>query len=119
MTLADQIHALATRPGVLPEAQHLLPLAAQAAAGTAPSLTSLSPHIAMSATTTNHWNPPHEPPDDETTVLLRIAEPSEPIWPGFHIGGEWRAADGARIAERVLGWMHLEDAARLLDATTK
>lgn len=69
--------------------------------------------------TTNPWNPPHAPPDDETTVLLRIAEPSEPIWPGFRLGREWRAADGARIAEPVTGWMHLEDAARLLDTAAK
>lgn len=120
MTLTEQIRALADRPGVAPEASQLLHLAAQAAAGTAPSLTTLAQHIAMpTPATTNPWYPPHAPPDDQTTVLLRIAEPSEPIWPGFRLGREWRAADGARIAEPVTGWMHLEDAARLLDASTQ
>jgi hypothetical protein len=119
VTLAAQIHALATRPGVFPEAQHLLQLAAQAAAGTAPSLTTIPPHIAMpTPATTNPWNPPHAPPDDETTVLLRLADTAEPIWPGFYLEGVWRDPGGAQISDPVTGWMHFEDAARILDSAT-
>ena len=62
------------------------------------------------------WKPPEELPDDEITVLLRLNDSEWPVSLGFHENGEWRDNLADQIAtDIVLGWMHLEDAARLLD----
>ena len=55
-------------------------------------------------------------PDDEITVLMRLDDPENPVWPGWRDGGTWRNADGSAVEGEVLGWMHLEDAANTLDA---
>ena len=66
--------------------------------------------------TTLRWRSPEELPDDEITVLLRLNDPEWPVSLGFHENGEWRDNLADQIAtDIVLGWMHLEDAARLLD----
>lgn len=43
-------------------------------------------------------------PDSDTTVLLRIEDAeSEPVWPGFLDGDQWKLADGMPV-EKVLRW---------------
>lgn len=54
-------------------------------------------------------------PDSDTTVLVRIEDEESPIWPGFHDGEAWRHADASLMELRVLGWMELEAAAKVLD----
>ena len=54
-------------------------------------------------------------PDSDITVLMRVTDDEFPVWPGFHDGTEWRNADGSSKDEGVIGWMHLEDAAKALD----
>jgi hypothetical protein len=54
-------------------------------------------------------------PDDEMTVLMRVQDTEYPVWPGFRDGGQWCYADGSTVEGPVLGWMHLEDAATILD----
>lgn len=59
-------------------------------------------------------------PDSDSPVLIRCSGTELPVWPGFHNGEEWRSAENASTIEGpVLGWMELEDAARLLDANSK
>ncbi len=111
MTLTEKIRTLAARPGVTPEAHHLLHLAAQASCGTPLSL-----HIAMPTPTATPRHSPHAPPDEETTILLRLDDPEDIIRRGFFSYGEWYAVNGARIRVPILGWLHLDEAARLLDA---
>ncbi len=110
MTLTEKIRTLAARPGVTPEAHHLLDLAAQASCGTPLSL-----HIAMPTPTATPWHPPHAPPDDNTTVLLRIDNDEDPITTGFIENRCYRFEEGGRILSPILGWLHLDEAARLLD----
>lgn len=64
----------------------------------------------------SHWNPHNEPPDDDTLVLMRQASEEYPIWPGYHEAGQWIDVHGGTVDVQVLGWMHLEDAAKHLDA---
>lgn len=77
------------------------------------------PTTTATPTATNPWHPPHEFPDSDITVLLRLGDLDDPIWPGFHDGQDWRAADGARLGSQPTGWMHLDVAARLLDSATQ
>jgi hypothetical protein len=62
-----------------------------------------------------HWNPASEPPDDDVLVLLRLDSDEYPVWPGYHEAGRWVDAQGPYFDHQVLGWMHLEDAAKKLD----
>lgn len=55
-------------------------------------------------------------PDSELTVLMRRQDEEYPVWPGYHDGEVWMDSDGFTVNCPVLGWMHLEDAAGLLDA---
>lgn len=54
-------------------------------------------------------------PDSDMTVLMRLQDEENFIWPGYHDGEEWRSGDGFPLEVAVLGWMELEDAASLLD----
>lgn len=56
-------------------------------------------------------------PDSEMTVLLRVEDEENFVWPGFHDGEVWCWVDGSVVSENVpvLGWMELEDAAAILD----
>ncbi len=42
------------------------------------------------------WRAPAEAmPDDESTVLLKLADADgEPVWPGYCLDGQWYLADG-------------------------
>lgn len=62
-----------------------------------------------------NWNPASEPPDDDVLVLLRLDSEAYPIWTGWHAAGQWREVLGGKTDAKVLGWMHLEDAAKKLD----
>lgn len=53
-------------------------------------------------------------PDSELTVLMKLDCEEYPIWPGFHDGEAWRSVDASLVNARVLGWMELYDAAKLL-----
>jgi len=55
-------------------------------------------------------------PDEETTVLMRLPNSDYPVWPGFREDNEWNTCDGSTLDGPVQGWMHLEDAAKCLDA---
>jgi hypothetical protein len=55
-------------------------------------------------------------PDSDLTVLMRTSDIAYPIWPGYHDGEEWISCDGSSVDGPVLGWMHLEVAAKILDA---
>ena len=54
-------------------------------------------------------------PDPATTVLVRTSIKEFPVWPGFYDGERWRFADGTELDGPVLGWMEIEEAARVLD----
>jgi len=54
-------------------------------------------------------------PDDEITVLMRLNDLEYPVWPGFRENDQWNSSDGSTVEGPVLGWMHLEDAASILD----
>ncbi|MGN6554027.1 MAG: hypothetical protein ACTHLW_09930 [Verrucomicrobiota bacterium] len=56
------------------------------------------------------------PPDSDTTVLMRVADEEYPILIGFHDGEDWRQLDASLVEAPVTGWMHLEQAANILDA---
>lgn len=56
-------------------------------------------------------------PDDEITVLMRLKDDEYPVWPGFIDEGIWCSCDASIVEGPVLGWMHLEDAAKALDVT--
>jgi hypothetical protein len=58
-------------------------------------------------------------PDSDVTVLVRLADEETPVWPCFHDGEFWRTADASTVCGPVAGWMHLEDAAKLLDGGAK
>lgn len=56
-------------------------------------------------------------PDSDVTVLMRLDSEEYPIWVGFHDGEAWCSADASSLADGVvIGWMHLDDAAKTLDA---
>jgi hypothetical protein len=50
------------------------------------------------------------------TVLMRLSDKDNRIWPGFHDGGQWCSADRSTVEGAVLGWMELEGTAFMLDA---
>jgi hypothetical protein len=47
-----------------------------------------------------------EPPDDDTTVLVYDPTASEPVWPGYKSGEDWRWAEGPRIHNPRF-WCHI------------
>jgi len=56
-------------------------------------------------------------PDDETAVLMRTKDEDFPVKSGCHLDGGWISNEGGLESDyNVTGWMHLEDAARILDA---
>lgn len=54
-------------------------------------------------------------PDTDTTVLLRLDDPENPIGIGFHDGETWRGECAGRITSPIVGWQHLDAAAVILD----
>ena len=54
-------------------------------------------------------------PDSDILVLIRTRSTEYPIVLGFHDGECWRLDSDAKVGCRVVGWMHLHDAAKLLD----
>lgn len=58
-------------------------------------------------------------PDSDMTVLMRLDDEAYPVWPGWHDGERWRSADASLVEREVIGWMELEDAARILDSASK
>jgi hypothetical protein len=43
------------------------------------------------------WVPVIDVPDVDTIVLLYHAEESEPVWPGYFDGEQWRSAEGRSV----------------------
>ncbi len=60
--------------------------------------------------------PPHDPPDSAITILLRLDDPENPVWPGFYDMQTWWLADGSTCDAKIIGWMHLDEAAVLIDS---
>ena len=54
-------------------------------------------------------------PDDEVTVLVRRDDEELPLSVGYHDDGDWYHNNGERMLFNVTGWMHLEDACKVLD----
>ncbi len=61
-------------------------------------------------------HPENDPPDSDITILLRLADPENPLWPGFHDGITYRFADATTCTAKIIGWLHLDEAADLVDA---
>lgn len=69
--------------------------------------------------TQNGWrNPAVEMPDDDMTVVIRRKTDDCPIGSAFHAAGAWQMDFEVRpLSQRsVRGWMHLHEAAAILDA---
>jgi hypothetical protein len=49
------------------------------------------------------------------TVLIRVDSLIGPIIEGYCIDGKWKKLNGRTPPVKVLGWMHSEDAAKILD----
>jgi len=61
-------------------------------------------------------SPEKEKPDADMSVLMRLADGDFPVWCGFWDGAVWRNDDGGEVRPGdVVGWMHLENAAIILD----
>lgn len=59
------------------------------------------------------WNT--ELPDSEITVLVRREDDELPLMIGYHDGEGWCCGDGRPMCFKVTGWLHLEEAAQILD----
>lgn len=64
------------------------------------------------------WRKPADLPDDDISVLIRVESDEDPVTCGFHSDGAWCSFEIGVIDAPVTGWMHLHDAARILDAAT-
>lgn len=54
--------------------------------------------------------PAERMPDDDETVLLKVDDESQPVWPGYHDGDDgWRMADGMPIEAAVLAWARMPE----------
>lgn len=63
-----------------------------------------------------NWKAPTaEMPDSEITVVLRLKDEAWPIVLGFRDEDQWMDVRAGVIDCEVLGWMHLEEAAAILD----
>lgn len=61
-------------------------------------------------------------PDDECTVALRlVSDGDEPLAIGHHADGTWwiNGADPVALGLDVIGWMHVHEAAAILDHATR
>ena len=58
-------------------------------------------------------------PDADVTLLIRTSDDDQPIWIGHYDGEAWRDGAGEVIIDEILGWMHLEDAAAVLDHVSR
>jgi hypothetical protein len=62
-----------------------------------------------------NWNDPKDLPDDDMEVLVRIDSEDYPIAPAVLDEG-WRFMPmGGLILQKIIGWMHVHDAATILD----
>jgi hypothetical protein len=58
-------------------------------------------------------------PDSNKTVLVRLEMARSPIWIAFYQDRKWYYHGGGKIPKTIFkGWMHLEDAAAVLDNQT-
>jgi hypothetical protein len=66
-------------------------------------------------------DPAAELPDDEITVAVRMKYDDEAVAIGYHEGDDWHLFGSPKGVERgdVTGWMHLHEAARILDAAER
>lgn len=72
--------------------------------------------VSAQATPISRWKlPVAEMPDSEITVLIRLKDEAWPIVLGFRDEDQWMDVHAGEIDSEVLGWMHLEDAAKILD----
>jgi len=63
-----------------------------------------------------HWQIPADIlPDDDILVLVRKSDPDYPLELGIHADGDWWNEDAISGIDGVVGWMHLDDATRILD----
>jgi hypothetical protein len=67
-----------------------------------------------------HWKPVTDMPDSDICVLMRLDDDEFPVLVGYHDGEHWRTDDAEfispKLGHEVIGWMHLETAAKILDA---
>lgn len=54
-------------------------------------------------------------PDDDISVLIRTNSQDWPLALGWLDAGVWRELSADAIDAEVTGWMHMEDAAGILD----
>ena len=73
-----------------------------------------APHGAT--TKVSAWRKPVDLPDDDITVLIRLKSKDSELTEGCHSGTQWYDSYQLNVTDFVTGWMHLEDAARILDA---
>jgi hypothetical protein len=58
-------------------------------------------------------------PDDEITVLIRVKSDEWPLLMGWHEGECWYELSADPIDLPVTGWMHMEDAVKILDVAPR
>lgn len=68
------------------------------------------------------WRDPHgDPPEDDSDVLVRQLDPEEPVVIGRYTSDGWWMCEGVTglrplLREGVRGWLHLHEAAAIIDA---
>jgi len=63
----------------------------------------------------SNWNDPNDPPDADMEVMVRIDSEDYPLAHAVFDDG-WRfMLMGGLISQKIIGWMHLHDAGRILD----
>jgi len=60
-------------------------------------------------------SPKRDLPDAEICVLIRTGSEEWPLALGWYDGEHWLELSSDRITASVMGWMHMEDAAGILD----
>jgi hypothetical protein len=64
------------------------------------------------------WITDSFPSCDDGDVLIRTSGPKALAIGRYGVNNRWRWIDGIPIDDQILGWMHLEDAAAVLDNLT-
>lgn len=68
------------------------------------------------------WRDPAvELPDDDITVICRFESEDYPVYPASHDEHGWGDGCGSvgTYTDKVIGWMHIHEAAEILDAARK
>lgn len=55
-------------------------------------------------------------PDSDIDVIVRMDSEDYPVGTASHNGEEWIAPDGFACEYPVTGWLHIHEAAAILDA---